>query len=208
MKTNKASILSGVVITVVLFFAIQVNAQKLELTPFIGYETGAKAYTNRGYLHIGDGMNFGGSLDVALGGGRFAELSYSHLKSYLSIDDPLVPPTKSDLTVDYYSAGILQELKPKAKVSPYGLFTIGLVNYRPATGDISSENKMHISIAGGIKIRATERIGLRLQARLLMPIFYTGTYFSVGSGGSGYGMSGGIVAVQGDFTAALVFMIR
>jgi hypothetical protein len=96
-------------------------------------------------------------------------------------------------------------MMPGAKATPYGMFTTGWVNYRPTSGGYNSENKMHLSLAGGIKIRATERIGIRLQARLLMPLFYAGTYFTVGSGGAGYGMTGGIYAVQGDFTGALFF---
>jgi hypothetical protein len=67
---------------------------------------------------------------------------------------------------------------------------------------------MHVSIAGGVKIRASERIGLRLQARLLMPILYAGTYFSTGTGGTDMSVSATSVAFQGDFTAALVFVIR
>jgi len=192
---------------IVMTFSL-VKAQKIELSPFIGYETGARVNTNLGYLGIGDGMNFGGSLDVGMGGGRFVELSYSHLKSDLSLDKGFSPEKLSDLAVDYYSAGVLQEIKPDAKATPYGLLSLGLVNYRPTTGNLSNENKMHVSLAGGIKVRATDRIGLRLQARLLMPIYYAGTYFSIGSGGGGYGVSAGAVAVQGDFTAALVFMLK
>jgi hypothetical protein len=208
MKTKKACVFSGMVITILLLFAIQANAQKIELSPFIGYETGARANTNLGYLHIGDGMDFGGSLDIGLGSGRYAELSYSHMSSYLDLEGAITDTRLCDLAVDYYSGGVLQEVNPEGKASPYGLLSLGIVNYRPTTGTISSENKMHVSLAGGIKVRATNRIGLRLQARLLMPIYYAGTYFTIGSGGAGYSMAGGIVGVQGDFTAALVIMLK
>jgi hypothetical protein len=97
---------------------------------------------------------------------------------------------------------------PGAKATPYGLFTLGIVNYRPTSGGYSSENKMHVSLAGGVKIRASERVGIRLQARLLMPLYYAGTYFSVGTGGAGYGISGGIRGVQGDFTAGLFLVLK
>ena len=205
MRTKKTFLLAFLSLTLFFGLVTQIKAQKIEITPLIGYETGAKLHTNLGTLHIGDGMNFGGSLDIGLGRGRFAELSYTHMKSYLNIDEALNVRRICDLAVDYYSIGILQEVKPNAKVTPYGLLTLGLVNYRPTTGEISSENKMHVSLTGGIKIHATEKIGLRLQARLLMPVYYDGTYFSIGSGGAGYGIAGGVIAVQGDFTAALVF---
>jgi hypothetical protein len=205
MKTYKTLLTTFLLMTLLIASGVQVKAQRIEITPFIGYITGAQANTNLGTLHIGDGMDFGGSVDIGLGGGRFAEVSYTHLKSYLNYEQALNTTRVCDLAVDYYSIGVLQEVRPNAKVSPYGLLTFGLVNYRPTTGGISSENKMNVSLAGGIKIRATENIGLRLQARLLMPIYYAGTYFTIGSGGAGYSMAGGVVAVQGDFTAALVF---
>lgn len=186
---------------------IQVKAQKIELSPLIGYETGAYIHYSAGQLHIIGGMNYGGSLNVGMGGGRYVELSYTHMAG--SLDNETAGRTEklADLGVDYYSAGVLQEMRPDAKATPYGMFTLGVVNYRPSE-DYVHENKMHISLAGGIKINASEKVGIRLQARLLMPLWYSGTYFTVGTGGAGYGVSGGIYGVQGDFTAALVIKIR
>ena len=206
MNAKKRFLFIGAAVALQLLITSQINAQRFELAPFVGYQTGAKTYTTSGDLHINDGMNYGGSLDVGMGGGRYAEFSYSHLSSQLYLEGST--DTKlSDLAVDYYSLALLQEIRPDAKASPYGLLGLGLVNYRPTSGDLSGENKMQINIAGGIKIRATGRIGLRLQARCILPMFYSGTYFTAGTGGTGYGMSGGITAVQGDFTAALVFML-
>jgi len=213
MTSKRTLLFSGVITALLMTSVTKIDAQKVELSPFIGYETGAQIYTSLGYLHIGDGMDFGGSLNVGMGGGRYVELSYSHLASYLSLEESINTRKLCDLATDYYSIGVLQEMKPDAKATPYGLFTLGWVNYRPSNPtdsqyDYSNENKMHVSLAGGIKIRASEKVGLRLQARLLMPIYYGGTYFSAGTGGAGYGIAGGIYGVQGDFTAALVIMIR
>jgi len=143
-----------------------------------------------------------------MGGGRYGEFSYSHMATTVALEGNFTPQDPVNLAVDYYSLGVLQEMMPDAKATPYGLVTFGVVNYRPTEGDYSSENKMHVSLAGGIKIRAAERIGIRLQARLLMPLYYAGTYFSFGTGGAGAGVSGGIQGVQGDFTGALVFNLR
>jgi hypothetical protein len=207
MTPKRIFLTSSLTLAMAMIAIIQVNAQKIELTPIVGYETGAKINTSAGDLRIGDGLVYGGSLNVGLGGGRYAELSYTHMGSDLSLDG-LVREDICDLAVDYYSVGALQEMMPGAKATPYGLFTLGLVNYRPTTGSYSSENKMHVSLAGGIKIRASERIGIRLQARLLMPLYYGGAYFSVGTGGSGFSVGGGIHGVQGDFTGGLVFMLK
>lgn len=212
MKSKKTNFYRAIVLFLLVIPGVQVIAQKVELSPFIGYETGANIHAYyggaNGEIHIDDGMDWGGTLDVGVGGGRYGEFSYSHMATKVSLQGGFTPQDPVDLAVDYYSLGVLQEIRPDAKATPYGLFTLGIVNYRPTEGDYASENKMHVSLAGGVKIKASERIGLRLQARLLMPLYYAGTYFSFGTGGGGAGVSGGIQGVQGDFTAALVFNLR
>jgi hypothetical protein len=208
MKNKRANLLICNICTILLVTVTQARAQKIELSPFIGYETGAQIHSSLGDLHIDDGMDWGGSLDVGIGGGRYGEFSYSHMASSVHVTGGLTSYEPVNLAVDYYSLGMLQEIKPDAKATPYGLFTLGIVNYRQTSGGDAAENKMHISLAGGVKIKASERVGLRLQARLLMPLYYAGTYFGVGTGGASAGVSGGIQGVQGDFTAALVINLR
>jgi len=199
----------GIILMFLLSAGIaDVQAQRVELSPFIGYETGSTVYTSLGYIYIGDGMDFGGNIDWRIGNNRYAEISFSHMMTSLNVDDGSNELYLFDLGVNYYSIGILQETKPLSRISPYGLFSLGWVNYNPQTDDYSGENKMHFSFAGGIKIKASERIGLRLQARLLMPIFYAGSNFSAGTGGTSMNVSATSVAFQGDFTAAIFFVIR
>lgn len=206
MRTMKTRlfILAAIIL---LASASQINAQQIELSPLIGYETGAYIHYNGGDLHIIGGMNYGGSMDVGMGHGRYVELSYTRMNGRLDNETNHNTVTLTDLNVDYYSIGVLQEMRPDEKVTPYGMFTLGWVNYRPLD-NYSNENKMHISLAGGVKINASEKVAIRLQARLLMPLFYTGGTIYVGGGGAGYGVSGGIYGVQGDFTAQLVIKLR
>jgi hypothetical protein len=207
MKTHKTLFKTFFLLALLIASVVQVKAQRIELSPLIGYETGAYVNTRLGRIHAVGGMDFGGSMDINIGNGRWAELSFTQLNSSMDYESGLTTERLSDLIIDYYSAGILQEMKPGAKVTPYGLFTLGLVNYNPSSNDYHNANKMHMSIAGGIKINASEKVGLRLQARLLMPIYYEGGYIFAGSGGSGYGVTGGFKGVQGDFTAQLTLRL-
>jgi len=204
---KRTKIFTPVVMLLLMAFSIQSKAQKLEITPFIGYETGGRLYTSIGYLQIGDGMNYGGALDFSLAPGVQVELSYNHMKSTLSIDEGFNTEYLADMAVDYYSIGGLKELNHGEMLVPYGLVSLGLVNYRPER-NYSNETLMHVSLAGGLKVFASERVGLRIQARLLMPVFFNGIYFSAGTGGAGAGVSGSVGAVQGDFTGALFFIIN
>jgi len=207
MINNRSRFFTLIVILAMMGLSIESKAQKVELVPFIGYETGANLYTSIGYLHIGDGMNYGGALDISLAPGVQVELSYNHMSSSLSLDEGYNTLKLTNMAVDYYSIGGLQELRHGEKISPYGLVSLGWVNYRPEE-NYSNENLFHVSLAGGVKVFASERIGLRLQARLLMPMFFNGIYFSAGTGGAGAGVGGTVGAVQGDFTAALFFIIK
>jgi hypothetical protein len=207
LRGNRAST-SAVFIFFLLSFVKEIQAQKFELSPFIGYETGSKVYTSLGYIYVGDGTDYGGIFDFSLRENRFGEISFSHMMSRLNVDDGTNELYVCDLGVNYYSIGVLQVTRPQEKISPYGLLALGWVNYNPQKEDISGENKMHFSLAGGIKIRASERIGFRLQARLLMPIFYAGANFNSSTGGTSTTISSTSVAFQGDFTAAIVFVIR
>jgi hypothetical protein len=204
----KKQILILIMAAGILFASVsKINAQQIELSPLVGYETGAYIHYSGGDLHIIGGMNYGGSMDVGMGHGRYVELSYTRMNGSLDNETNLNTVKLTDLNVDYYSIGVLQEMRPDEKATPYGLFTLGWVNYRPLE-DYSNVNKMHVSLAGGLKINASEKIGIRLQARLLMPIYYAGGTVYVGTGGGGYGVSGGILGVQGDFTAQLVIKLR
>jgi hypothetical protein len=204
MKKYKTLLIVTLLMTMLIASVVQVKAQKIELSPLIGYETGAYVNTQLGRIHAIGGMDFGGSMNINMGGGRWAELSFTQLNTSMDYEAGLTTNKLSDLIIDYYSIGVLQEMKPDAKVTPYGLFTLGLVNYNPSSNTYRNENKMHISIAGGIKLNPSEKVGLRLQARLLLPIYYEGGYIFAGSGGTGYGVTGGVRGVQGDFTAQLV----
>ena len=198
----------SVFIIILLFSVTQVKAQKLELNPSIGYLTGTKLSTNLGYLYLNNGLDLGGSADIGLGGGRYAEVSYNHMGSYLYNKGSLNSQRICNLSVNYVSLGVLQEISTDSKLTPFGLLAIGLVNYHPVTGDYLSANNLYISLAGGFKVITAKRIGLRLQARLILPYFSADTYFKNGIEGTGYDISKGFQAIQGEITAAVIFKLK
>ncbi len=200
----KARLLALVGIILLIPTFSQVKAQTIELTPFFGYETGGKLYTSSGYLRVTDGMNFGGAIDYTIRSGSQIEFSYNHLSSTLNLDEGYNEYKLCDIGINYYSIGGLQELRPGEIVVPYFMASMGWVNYRPSD-TYRNENLMHLSLAGGVKIFANDRIGLRLQARFLMPVWYNGVFFTGGTGGNGVDVHASVAAVQGDFTAALIF---
>jgi hypothetical protein len=63
------------------------------------------------------------------------------------------------------------------------------------------------TVGGGAKIYLSDRFGLRLQGRIMAPLYFSGGGVYFGTGGSGFGVSGGIPILQGDFTAGLIIRL-
>jgi hypothetical protein len=205
---KKKNISSSIILLMVLAFNSSLKAQHIEVTPFVGYETGGKVSTNRGYLRVADGMNFGGAISFGLDENTNVEFTYNHMNSELSIDKGEFITNITPVNVDYYMLGGLKTFGENEKLLPFASASFGIVHYGLTDKDYTNKVLGAVNIATGLKFQFSERFGLRLQARLLMPLYYSGIYFTAGSGGAGYGVTSTCVMVQGDFTGALYFVIE
>jgi hypothetical protein len=208
ISAGKTGYIRIAIILSIFFYSESAKAQKIELSPFAGYETGGRLYTDQGYLYVGNGMDYGASINYSYKPGRQFELSYSHMKSNLDVDEGYNRVRVCDLSVNYYSIGVLRELGQGKKMTPYGLASLGIVNYRPLSGEFSNENLVHFSFSGGVKLFPSEKIGLRLQARLLIPIWADGSYFTGDPNGTTVTVTTRPGAVQCDFTASVIFVLN
>lgn len=200
-----ASLLSLILITAITMPGL---SQHVELTPFIGYETGAKMSTSAGYLHVEDGMNYGGALSIGMDAATQFEFSYNHMRSALYLDEGPYNTDLTDVDVDYFMFGGVREIIPDTKATPFTSLALGWVNYRSLNEAYDNENVFAMDLAAGVKIKASERIGIRLQARLHLPMYFNGVYFGAGTGGASMGVSSLVVMVQGDFTGSIYFVLR
>ncbi len=58
-----------------------------------------------------------------------------------------------------------------------------------------------------IGIYLTERLGLRLQGRFMIPMYFDGLGFGIGTGGVSGGAVFGAYALQGDFSGGIVLRL-
>lgn len=179
-------------------------AQKVEITPFGGYQMGGSLEVLAGTLRIKDNWNFGAILDFTIRPGFQIELIYSHQDSELRLEQPLLQPVYLfDAAVEYFHIGALRDLRG-GKVRPFVTGTIGVTHFNPKPEGLSSEWRFSTNVGLGVKVFASERIGLRLQGRLMLPFINGGAGFFVGPGG-GYVTASGEVLVQWDVSAGLLF---
>ena len=133
----------------------------------------------------------------------------------MTIRDNIVAPfeTKvSDMAVDWFQIGGMKTLPlPNEKIIPFGGASLGLAVFTPSNPNLdiverslNSTTRFAFAINGGIKIMASERVGIRLQGQLLVPVEWGGIYIGGGSGGVSSGVSLGSTILMGAFSGGIV----
>jgi opacity protein-like surface antigen len=186
------------------------EAQKVEVTPFVGYQFGGEIRLVDGNLRLQDDMSYGVVLDYTLNRQAQLEFSYTRQDTKLEFNEfqggrrPIY-----DVSVNYWQLGGLYRFNPTATVRPFLTGTLGFTYY--GVGDqldddaprINSDTFFSMVFGGGVKIFPSERIGIRLAGHLYSTIISSGGGFWCGTGGCGVGLSGWGVW-QGDVSAGLI----
>lgn len=189
------------------------QGRKVELTPFGGYLLGGSINFYEGKIKIQDNASYGGMLAVEVAKGQFIELSYTRMdtkadwRPYYSYDIDF-PAKTVDVGVNYLQIGSLNEIPVNNDaIKPYGTATLGTTWFHPKSENTSDKWLFSVTLGAGIKYFFSDRIGIRIQAAMLLPLIYNGTYFYFGTGGSGVGVSSSGAIVQGNFTGGLIFVL-
>jgi len=210
-------------LVLLLLYPASSSAQgKFEITPFGGYMFGGKLRTYQGDLKVQDNANYGLLINIAIAKDQKFEFFWSQMQTsadfrpYYGYEDLRA---NFDLNINYYQIGTVREVNMD-KIRPFGAFTLGAVYFNPKnTGsqdspgyyNIQDSWRFSVSLGGGAKIWLSDRIGIRLQGRLLMPLYFQGVsmYAGVGTGGASTGISvnSGVPILQGDLTAGLIIAL-
>jgi hypothetical protein len=184
-----------------------------ELGGFYGYQFGGGFTVYQGDVNIIDTGNYGFYIAMPLPVGRAKQLELSYTRQDTRLELKRYPggikESLTDLTVEYYQiGGINQFITPGSKLVPYGMFTLGATRFHPKNSEYTDDKWMFaVTLGGGVKIFVREKIGLRLQGRLLLPINWGGAGLWFGSGGPQVGVSGGSSVLQGDLSGGLFFVL-
>jgi len=208
---NRFKLIGLILITVSIILPSLSFAQaKVEITPFGGYMFGGKLRFYEGELKIEDNVNYGILLNFALAPDTKLELFWSQMattarfKSYYGFDFPELEDPFS-VNVNYIQIGGVQEADiNNDMIKPFGAFTLGTTYFNPTDNNIQDSWRFSVTLGGGAKIWLSDRIGIRLQGRLLMPLYFAGGGVYFGTGGSGVSVGAGSTILQGDLTAGLI----
>ena len=215
MKTN--TLLKVFTLFTILVFSTNLFAQdhKVELTPFGGYLLGGSVKFYEGKFKIEDAGCYGGNLAVQVRGGNFVELSYTGMttqgnwKPYSNyINDPDFLAFTVDMAVNHFQIGSVNEIPlDNESIRPYGTVSIGTTWFNVKSEDADDEWLFSAMAGLGLKYFFNDKIGIRIQARLILPMVYNGGGFYFGTGGSGMYVSSTAPIVQGDCTGGLIIAL-
>ena len=187
--------------------------RQFELGGFVGWTVSTDASTYNGTVIIDGATDFGGTIDYSLRPGYAVELLYAYVPTHARFASFIGSVPSSDSTsIGLHWIQIGGEVgRPFGRVEPFGALTAGIVIIHPGTlqftdgTSYSASDTVRFAFTAGLgfKVWLTEQVGLRFEARALVPVYFTGGGFWVGTGGASVGLSGGIPFAQFDFTGGL-----
>jgi len=193
------------------------TAQNIEITPLIGYTFGSKMNFYEGQIKIDDNMSFGIRLGFKPTQYSVIEFSYSGMKTGASwnpyntwIGD--IPARQFDVNLNYFMLGAHQEqMLANDKLYGFAGVNLGMAYTNSLDKNINDIYNFAIGIDLGLKIHLTEKVGIRMQGNLNMPLYFQGFGFfaGVGTGGtsSGLTLNSGAYFVQFGFSGGIFFML-
>jgi len=178
---------------------------RIEITPFVGYQFGGSIRIRDGHLRIKDDVNFGFALDITLRPGAQLEFMYNRQSTEMRIETFYTPKeTLFDLAMEYYQIGGLYEVYRDDMFRPFGVMTLGFAHFSPQKSEISSEVRFAFGLGGGVKVFPAQHVGLRLEGRLHFPFVSGGSGFWCGLPGGCAITLGGELMVQVSLNAGLI----
>ena len=189
--------------------ALHAQSQELkniEITGFYGWQFGGNFTSYQGEVEMVDAENFGGMIDVPVAQPNTKlELSYSRQSTRVDLlkYPSYIKEELFDISVEYFQIGGVYENPRGKKVVPFGSFTVGAARFAPQVSSyqgypLDDEWLFSMTLGAGLKAYFNERAGIRLQARMLMPVNFSGGSVWCSSGGCAIGASGGSTILQGD----------
>lgn len=183
-----------------------------EITLLGGYTLDETFVTIDGYeVYVGDGPTFGGSL--AYYPSPFYAVSLNYTRQSTSVD-----------IYDYYFGGYVNDIEASVNnitvgfdgnrplnemgTAVFGGLNLGTAGLVPKESQYSGRWKFDVDLHVGAKIFPNPKVGIRLQTGLNLPIQYFGAAFTVGTGGTGAGVSANSSVTQLYFLGGLIFRIQ
>jgi len=186
----------------------------IDIAAFAGYAVNGDVVASGGTLRVDDAASYGASMGFALQSRTKLELSwiYSGTQAQFLSGSPAYSNSPAfNLAMHYFQAGGTVGFLDGA-FRPFLSGSLGAALYLPGSVNLGSAGtftpaatwRFAFTLGVGLEYFFSKVVGLRLDARLLAPVYFSSGSFYAGAGGSALTVSGGVPFVQGCFTGGLV----
>ena len=177
-----------------------------ELTPFAGWMFGGSASVAPGTVSYDDAMFYGLILGQKVEQNINVEFSYS-FRSTKGHFEPSAgssaPSNTLDVTIHSLQFGAAYHALTD-NVQPFLGTGCGVVWFHPGDSRYSGDWRIALSASVGVKIFPVQNLGIRLQARILLPIYFSSGGFWSEVEGMEAGFHGGFPLLQTDLGVGLI----
>ena len=198
------SLILGLILGVSNVFA---QGQKgIDIIGFYGYTFGGKVSGFDGEINIKDSDAFGVAIDIdmPMKEGVQLELFWYQQPTTVTLRyfNPNIENRTEEVNVNYLQIGGVMGMQ-QDNIHPYGTISLGAAVYSPKDSRYSDTWRFAATLGLGAKIYLGERIGIRVDGRLLFP--FTGVALGFGTGGASFGATSAII--QGNVNAGLILSL-
>jgi hypothetical protein len=157
----------AIILLLALNPAVSSAAQAVEVAPFTGHRYGGnfEDTNTAAKFEFADATDYGLLLDFDSEPDKQIEVFLSRQATHLATTGPFTGNPLFDLTIDYYHIGGLYMLPEGDRVRPFVSGTFGLTRMAPKRSDLTTENRLSLSLGGGAKFFLTKSLGLRFDVR-------------------------------------------
>lgn len=186
------------------------QAQKIELTPILGYTLSGQVDGYYGSYDVKDEMTYGGLLSLEMAQMTYAEFSYQRKDTRVQVRGYNFGSEQYDLAVEHYQLGGVREFK-EGDMVPFAKVSLGASRYLQTSGGDRTYWMFSGAVGLGAKLFLNDRIGIRLHTNLTLPMEFSGggIFCGIGSGGGGCstGVSFNVPLVHWDIGGGLIIRL-
>jgi hypothetical protein len=214
MKSRNGWIAVLALVLALAFASTPSQAREIYISPMAGYTTAGSLELGEADLNdvkVDGGLTWGGQIGFQSSPGFTFEASWMQQESQLVLDrpSPLSPePLAIDLKVGQLHGNFLfEKIGYGSTTRPYFLIGLGATFFN-ADGNFDTESRFSFALGAGVKIEASEKIGLKIQGK------YNPTYLDEDWGSTWCDPFYGCYQVadpdyldQGEFAAGLTYKL-
>jgi len=147
--------------------AAQDNPFRFELAPFAGYRVGGQFEEEGGdgEFELNESSAQGIILNIRAEPNTQWEVLYARQDTDMDTQSLFVSDPILDLDIEYFHFGGTYLFEGE-NTRPFVAMTVGLSRFDPQLSDLSAESYFSASIGGGVQLRASKRLGVRIEGRV------------------------------------------